>query len=311
MNVLVTGGAGFVGSHVVDAYVRAGHRVVVVDDLSAGRAEQVNPAAVLVRMDVRDPGLEEVLRAHDIAAINHHAARIDVRASVVDPRTDAEVNVLGTLQVLEAARRSGVARVLFASSGGAVYGEQEAFPATEAHPTRPLSPYGAGKLCAEVYCGVYARTFGLRVTVLRYANVYGPRQQPRGDAGVVAVFCDRMRRGEPVTVHGDGRQTRDFVHVEDVAALNTLALEGPAPQDGALTTLHVASGVETDVATLHHLLAARFGDGRPPVHGPAKAGEPRRSVLDAARAAATLGWTPRIELADGLAATVDWFRAQG
>ncbi len=225
MKLLVTGGAGFIGSHVVDAYIQAGHEVWVLDDLSRGKREQVNPHARFTRMDLRSPDLGDLLADGGFDCISHHAAQIDVRASVVDPGRDATINIVGTLNLLEAARAHGVPRIIFASTGGAIYGTQRHFPATEQHPTAPVSPYGVSKLSVEHYLEYYRQVHGLRYAVLRYANVYGPRQDPEGEAGVVAIFCGKILRGQRLIIYGDGEQTRDYVYVGDVARANLLALE--------------------------------------------------------------------------------------
>jgi UDP-glucose 4-epimerase len=224
MRVLVTGGAGFIGSHVVDAYIQADHEVWALDDLSRGKREQVNPHAHFVRMDLCCPDLKDLLAEGNFDCINHHAAQIDVRVSVADPTRDAMINIVGTLNLLEAARAHGVPRVIFASTGGAIYGEQRHFPATEQHPTSPISPYGVAKLAVENYLEYYRKVHGLRYVVLRYANVYGPRQDPEGEAGVVAIFCGKVLRGQRLIIYGDGEQTRDYVYVGDVARANLLAL---------------------------------------------------------------------------------------
>jgi UDP-glucose 4-epimerase len=303
MKVLVTGGAGFIGSHVVDALVAAGHDVVVVDDLSTGRRENVHPKARLVELDVTDPRLVDLVRDERPAAVSHHAAQMDVRRSVADPLFDARTNILGTINLLEGARRANVRRVLFVSSGGAVYGEQEVFPAPESHPTNPVSPYGVSKRAGELYAFFYQAEYHIPFVALRYANVYGPRQDPHGEAGVVAIFTGRMLRGEPVTVNGDGCQTRDYVYVEDVARANLLALTSRATGP-----FNIGTGIETDVNTLARLLLAATGSRSPVRHGEAKPGEQRRSVVDPRRAAAELGWRPEVSLAEGLERTVAWFR---
>jgi len=306
MKVLVTGGAGFIGSHVVDALVAAGHDVVVVDDLSTGHRENLNPNARFVELDVTDPRLVELIRDERPAAVSHHAAQMDVRRSVADPLFDARTNILGTINLLEGARRANVRRVLFVSSGGAVYGEQEIFPAPETHPTNPVSPYGVSKRAGELYAFFYQAEYHIPFVALRYANVYGPRQDPHGEAGVVAIFTGRMLRGEPVTVNGDGRQTRDYVYVEDVARANLLALASRATGP-----FNVGTGIETDVNTLARLLLAAAGSRSEIRHGEAKPGEQRRSVVDARRAAAELGWRPEVTLEEGLRRTVAWFRQRG
>ena len=305
MKILVTGGAGFIGSHVVDAYVAAGHEVLVVDNLSTGKRENLNPAARFHELDIGDPKAVELIRDERPAVLNLHAAQMDVRRSVSDPLFDAQVNVLGTINLLEAARRANVRRVLFVSSGGAVYGEQERFPAPEDHPTNPVSPYGVSKRAGELYAFFYQAEYQIPFVALRYANVYGPRQDPHGEAGVVAIFTQRMLRGEPVTVNGDGRQTRDYVYVGDIVRANLLALDSTATGP-----FNIGTGSETDVNELARLLVAASGSASAVRHGPAKQGEQRRSVVDARRAAEVLGWKPETPLAEGLRRTVDWFRAR-
>ena len=305
MKILVTGGAGFIGSHVVDAYVAAGHEVIVVDDLSTGRRENLNPRARFHQLDITDPAVVDLVRDARPAVLNHHAAQMDVRRSVTDPLFDARVNILGTINLLEAARKANVRRVLFVSSGGAAYGEQEAFPAPESHPTNPVSPYGVSKRAGELYAFFYQTEYHIPYVALRYANVYGPRQDPHGEAGVVAIFSEKMLRGEPVTVNGDGKQTRDYVYVGDVVRANLLAVESTATGP-----FNIGTGIETDVSALARLLLEASGSCSEVRHGPAKQGEQRRSVIDSRRAAEVLGWRPEVSLADGLGRTVEWFRAR-
>ena len=305
MRILVTGGAGFIGSHVVDRYVADGHSVAVVDDLSTGKREQVNRAAEFHHMDVLDPRLENVMAAGRFDVVNHHAAQIDVRKSVADPLFDARVNILGTLRLLDLSRAHGVKRVVFASSGGAAYGEQVRFPADEEHPLNPVSPYGVGKVSGEHYAFYYQAVHGLPYVALRYANVYGPRQDPHGEAGVVAIFSGRLLTGQPCTINGDGGQTRDYVYVGDVVEANAAAADLSLEVRGPV---NIGTGVETDVNALFALLAEVTGSRRAPVHGPAKAGEQQRSVIDPSRAARVLGWRPRTALRDGLRQTVEFFR---
>lgn len=304
MKVLVTGGAGFIGSHVVDGYVAAGHEVVVVDDLSRGRKEFVNPGARLYTLDLRDPRLTEVFEAEKPDAVNHHAAQSEVRRSVEDPRFDADVNIMGTLNLLQCCRRHGVRRVIHVSSGGAVYGDTAVLPTPEDHPARPASPYGISKLTGEYYLACWAALYQIDGVVLRYANVYGPRQSPFGEAGVVAIFCHQLERREPVTINGDGHQTRDFVFVEDVARANLYALE----RADVTGVFNIGTSVETSVLGLFERLqtVARVAGERR--HGPPKAGEQRRSVLDWSRARRALGWTPVVELEEGLRRTLAYFQ---
>ena len=305
MKILVTGGAGFIGSHVVDGYVAAGHDVLVVDSLCTGKRENLNPKARFHQLDILEPKTAELIRDERPDVLNHHAAQMDVRRSVADPLFDARTNVLGTIALLEAARQAGVKKVLFVSSGGAVYGEQETFPAPETHPTWPVSPYGVSKRSGELYCHFYLAEYRMPFVAFRYANVYGPRQDPHGEAGVVAIFSGKMLRGEPITVNGDGTQTRDYVFVGDVARMSVLAL-----QREATGPVNIGTGVETDVNQLAGTLLDVSGSRSEVRHGPAKSGEQRRSVVDVRRAADVFGWRPEVSLRDGLARTVEFFRAR-
>jgi UDP-glucose 4-epimerase len=306
--VLVSGGAGFIGSHLVRAYLAAGDAVTVLDDLSSGRRENLPSGVPLVQADVRSPEARSLAASGGFTILNHHAAQMDVRRSVEDPVFDAQVNVLGLLNLLEGARAGGVRRVVFASSGGTVYGDGAATPTPESAAKLPASPYGTAKLTAEYYLATFTQLFGLEAVALRYSNVYGPRQNPHGEAGVVAIFGRRMLAGEPVTIYGDGEQTRDLVYVEDVAAANLLASERPLP---LLTSLdarayNVGTGVETSVNRLAELLVAAAGGSSEIRRAPARAGEILRSALDVGKAARELGWRPQVSLPEGLARTVRW-----
>jgi UDP-glucose 4-epimerase len=305
MRVLVTGGAGFIGGHSCRLLRERGHEVVALDDLSTGKRENLPEGVGLELLDVRSPARRAAIERIGPDAVLHLAAQMDVRRSVADPVFDASINVLGTVNLLDALRRTGVKRLVFASSGGAIYGEQEAFPATEAHPRRPDSPYGVSKLCAEEYISLQARAYGLSTLALRYANVYGPAQDPHGEAGVVAIFVGRLLAGEPAVINGTGLQTRDYVFVEDVARLNVAALESDVR--GAL---NAGTGRETSVDELARLLTAAVGRPASFGHGPAKPGEQLRSVVDASAARARLGWEPRVAMEDGLARTARWFEAR-
>ncbi len=292
MRAIVTGGAGFIGSHLVDALVLRGDEVTVVDDFSTGRREHLNSEAALIEHDIRKPfplGADVVF---------HLAAQADVGTSVERPLFDAEVNVLGTLNMLEAARAGGAA-VVFASTGGAIYGDVQA-PAAEDAPLRPVSPYGMAKLAAEGYVAGWRRVHGLRSVVLRFANVYGPRQSASLEGGVIAIFLERLAAGEETMIFGDGEQTRDFVHVGDVVR----SLIAAAERDDGL--FNVGTGVETTVNRLHELCREASGIDAPPRHGPPRLGDARRSVLDVDRAERELGWRPEVALADGLRLTWDW-----
>ena len=303
MKVLVTGGAGFIGSHVTDVFLDAGHEVWALDDLSSGRRETLRSEVRLVVVDIRSPDAARPVEAERFEVVCHLAAQMDVRRSVADPRFDADVNIAGFLNLLEAARKSGVRKVVFSSTGGAIYGEQDVYPAPESHPTRPVSPYGVSKASGELYLGYYRAQYGLASVALRYANVYGPRQNPHGEAGVVAIFSERLLRGETCIVNGTGKQTRDFVYGPDVARANLLAatgeIEGP---------INIGTGIETDVNRLYALLARAAGVDRPAQHAPAKPGEQMRSSVDPSLAAKVLGWRPAVALEEGLQRTVGWFR---
>jgi UDP-glucose 4-epimerase len=305
VRALVTGGAGFIGSHITDALLGAGHTVTVIDDLSRGRREQVNNAATFVELDITTPELAAAFATARPEVVFHAAAQIDVRESVRDPLHDADVNVVGTVNVLRAAVDAGTRRVVFASSGGAIYGDTEVIPTPEDHPCLPESPYGTAKLCAEAYGGTFSRQAGLEFVALRYANVYGPRQDPHGEAGVVAIFATRLVHGEPVVINGDGSQTRDYVHVHDVVRANLAAADGPAG------IYNIGTGVETDVNTLYRMLAAASGVTASAEHGPAKPGEQRRSCLDTSGTRARLGWTATIAFGEGVQSTVDYFMNAG
>jgi UDP-glucose 4-epimerase len=303
MKILVTGGAGFIGSHVVDRYVGLGHPVVVVDDLSTGREANLNPAAAFYRLDIRNPCLMEVFEKEQPEVVNHHAAQIDVRRSVAQPVFDADINILGALNLLECARQTRVQRVIYSSSGGAAYGEPRSLPCDETHPVDPLSPYGVSKHTVEHYLYLYHVNHGLKSTILRYANVYGPRQDPTGEAGVVAIFISRMLAGQPVTINGDGEQQRDFVYVEDCAHANVLALADPDP----IGLYNIGCGQATSINELFALVQALTSYGRLPIHGPAKPGETRRIYLNADKARHALGWTPALNLPAGLQHTLAYF----
>ena len=302
--VLVTGGAGFVGSHVVDRLVERGGDVLVVDDMSSGREEHVDAGARLERVDVRDRRLAAVVGSFRPDGIVHCAAQASVPASMSDPRHDADVNIAGGLNLARAALDAGCARFVYVTTGGALYGNPDYLPCDEEHPVRPISAYGLSKWAFELYARILLAP-AMRLHVLRPANIYGPRQDPDGEAGVVAIFARRMLRGDPVTVHGDGEQTRDWVYVEDVAR----ACETAAGADEPLT-VNVGSGRGTSVNELFHALAEETGYALPPVRGPERPGDVRHVVLDSARARRLMGWTPRVTFEAGLRRTVDWFRAR-
>lgn len=303
--VCVTGGAGFIGSHVAEALVQAGQRVLIVDDLSSGRKENVPAGAELHQLDVRSAAAARLIADAGVDTLVHHAAQIDVRRSVADPRLDADVNIGGTLNLVEAGRQAALRKVVFASTGGAIYGEQDYFPADEEHPTRPISPYGVAKLAAERYLYYFHAVHSLDVTCLRYANVYGPRQSPHGEAGVIAIFLDRLLDGREAMINGDGMQTRDYVYVGDVVAANLAALDLRG-----FNVLNVGTGVETTVVDLYGLLAAAIGSDRPARHAESKSGEQRRSCITAARLEVETGVSVAMTLADGVKRTAEWFAAR-
>lgn len=306
MKIVVTGGAGFIGSNVVDAYVAAGHQVLIIDDLSTGQRENLNPKAELVVADLRSEQAAKAVEAFAPEVLNLHAAQIDVRRSVTEPRFDADVNVGGLLNVLEAARRAGkLTRAIYAASGGSMYGDTPQIPTPETHPCGAVSPYGVSKHACELYLQAWRGIYGLHYVALRYANVYGPRQNPHGEAGVVAIFTERLVQGTPCTIYGDGGQTRDFVHVADVTAANVRALDTPF-----CGGVNIGTGVETDVNAVYRHLASAAGVASPARYAEARMGEQRRSVLDNRKAREVLGWAPSFDIAKGLANTVAWFKAR-
>jgi UDP-glucose 4-epimerase len=302
-HVLITGGAGFIGSHLADAFIERGDRVTIIDNLSGSDRRNLNPAAEFHQLDIRDAAAGDLIRSFKLDVISHHAAQMDVRKSVEDPAADADVNVVGTLRLLEAAADAGVKRVVFASTGGAIYGEPVEVPQGEGHPTAPLSPYGCAKLAVEHYLHYFRVVRGLSSVALRYANVYGPRQNAHGEAGVVAIFAGRLLEGEPVIINGSGEQTRDFVYVADVVAANLAAADGNWQGE-----YNVGTGVETSINEVYDMMASAAGVDTAAKHGEAKVGEQIRSVLDGTRLRALAGLPQPVTLRDGLAATLQWFR---
>lgn len=300
MNCMVIGGAGFIGSHIVDALVARGCAATVFDNLTSGKRQNLGAGVTLSVGDVRDPKAVAAALTPGIDAVFHLAAQIDVRRAVTDPATDMQVNVGGAINVLRGCMAAGVHRFIMSSTGGALYGEPAVLPATEGTAIRPLSPYGVSKYCAEQYVGYFHRTCGLQTVILRYANVYGPRQDPNGEAGVVGIFARRILLGQPCIVYGSGEQTRDFVFVDDVARANMLAVQGPAG------TYNIGTGIETSLNQL--LTAFEYVVGHPVVRerAPARAGEVQRIALSAEKAQHELGWLPAMSLVDGLAQTLAW-----
>jgi UDP-glucose 4-epimerase len=301
--VCITGGAGFIGSHLADAFLARGFRVLILDDLSGGRRENVPEGAELHILDIRSPEAAALVRDAGIDILVHAAAQMDVRRSVADPVFDASVNILGGLNLLEAARQGGVRQILFASTGGAIYGEQDYFPADEDHPARPVSPYGVSKLAFERYLFYYHVSYGFDVTCLRYANVYGERQNPHGEAGVVAIFLSRLLAGTAPTINGDGLQTRDYVHVSDIVNANLAVLGLPG-----FHIYNVGTGIETNVVELYEEIARALGSDLKAVHGAGKPGEQRRSVITAERLRRDLNVPEPLPLSAGLKRTAEWFR---
>lgn len=304
--ILITGGAGFIASHVADQLVAAGHDVAVVDNLSMGKREYVPAAAQFYPYDIKSQETVELIRRWRPQVIVHHAAQMSVQVSVSDPILDAQENILGSLNILQAAARAGVEKVIFASTGGAIYGDDAPLPAREEDRARPEAPYGIAKLAVEHYLHFYHREHAIIPIALRYANVYGPRQNGMGEAGVVAIFIEKLLAGQQPRINGDGLQTRDFVFVEDIAAANLLALNYPKAG-----SFNIGTGKETDILTIYLKLQELMGSPLGPVYGPAKPGEQRRSVLDSTLAQRELGWQPRTNLSQGLAQTVAAFREAG
>ena len=305
MKCLVTGGAGFIGSHIVDTLLEAGHEVVVVDDLSTGKRVNLNPRARFYELDIRSPELPAVFASEKPDIVSHQAAQMDVRRAVREPAFDASVNVIGALNVLESARHSGVKKILFASTGGAVYGEPEQVPVTETHPIAPMSPYGLSKFTFEQYLGLYRRLYGMAYVALRYPNVYGPRQDPHGEAGVVAIFTRQMLAGEQPTIFGDGSKSRDYVHVSDVAAATRLLVA--AGDEGSVFNL--GFGLEVSDRMIFDAVRDALGLKIEPRFGEVRPGEVSRIALDTTRIRAAHAWQPTLDYKQGIARTVEWYKA--
>ncbi len=306
MKIVVTGGAGFIASHIVDAYIAGGHEVHIIDDFSTGQEKNLNPRAEMHCFDVADPRSARIIEEIKPSVLNHHAAQMDVRRSVADPAFDARTNIIGFITLLEACKNIQVNKVLFSSSGGAVYGDREPIPASEQHETLPLSPYGVSKLTGELYLRYYHMAFGLPYVALRYANIYGPRQSSAGEAGVIAIFISQLLAGKSPTINGDGQQTRDYVFVGDVVKANLAALE-----TNYVGPVNIGTGVETDVVAICNELRRGIAIQVEAVHGEAKPGEQRRSCLDASLAGKVLGWKPEVSLQAGLAKTIAYYRGSG
>lgn len=303
MKILVTGGAGFIASNIADAFIEQGHSVYILDNLSSGFEKNINPKAVFIKADIRDKNLAELFEKEKFDVVNHHAAQMDVRHSVADPTFDADINIIGTLNLLQNSIQYGIKKFMFSSTGGAIYGEQEYFPADEKHPTSPLSPYGISKLSVEKYLFFYKIQYGLKYTILRYANIYGPRQNPHGEAGVVAIFSKKLLKGEQPVINGDGKQTRDYTYVGDVVKANSLTLG-----DNCSDIYNVGTGKETNVNELFNKMSTIIGKGQVEKHGPTMPGEQLRSVITSEKLRQKFGWAPPTPLEKGLIDTVEFFK---
>lgn len=305
MNILLTGGAGFIGSNIADAYICAGHNVVIIDNLSSGKRENINPKAIFYQMDINDDKLDNIFAKHKFDIVNHHAAQIDVRKSVADPVFDAQTNILSGIKILTLCKKHAVKKIIYASTGGAIYGEPQYMPCDEAHPVRPMAPYGISKHCLEHYIEYFYDLFKLNYTILRYANVYGPRQDPHGEAGVVSIFIGKLLEGGQPLIFGDGEQTRDYVYVEDVVNANLKALNA-----GGQKTINIGTGIETSVNELYKSLIKVMNLDVKPLHKDARAGEVYKICLSNNFAKKTLDWEPKVTLPEGLKRTAVFFSDQ-
>ena len=302
MKILVTGGAGFIASHIADAFIDEGHNVFILDNLSSGFEKNINPKAEFIRADIRDGSISDLFLKEKFDVVNHHAAQMDVRRSVANPAFDADTNIIGTINLLQNAVKNRVKKFMFASTGGAVYGEQEYFPADEKHPTSPLSPYGISKLAVEKYLFFYRFQYNLNYSILRYANIYGPRQNPHGEAGVVAIFSKKLLNGEQPIINGNGKQTRDYTFVKDVVKANLLTLK-----DDSSDFYNVGTEKETNVNQLFGMINKLIGKGQVEKHGPAMPGEQLRSVITSKKLMQKFGWSPSVSVEEGLKITVEYF----
>lgn len=302
MKICITGGAGFIGSHLTDLYVSAGHEVVIIDNFSTGKKENLNPAARLYETDITGDAIPGIFEKEKFDIVSHHAAQMNVRVSVDSPQFDASVNILGSLNVFEACRNTAVKKIIFASSGGTVYGDQDILPATEESFAVPCSPYGIGKLCVEKYLYYYKETYGIDYAALRYGNVFGPRQNPHGEAGVVAIFFTKFLDGQQPVINGDGAITRDYIYIDDVGSANMLALE-----DKVTGIFNVTTGIETDVNGIFDKIKQLTGSPLERFHGPAKAGEQRRSVCSFDKFKSRHGWQPEVNFDEGIRKTLEYY----
>ena len=305
MKILVTGGAGFIASHISDAFIAESNEVFILDNLSTGFEKNINRNATFINSNICDKNLIKLFEKEKFDIVNHHAAQMDVRRSVADPEFDANTNILGTINLLQCAIKTGVKKIMFASTGGAVYGEQKYFPADEEHITFPLSPYGISKLAVEKYIYFYSIQYRLNYTILRYANIYGPRQNPFGEAGVVAIFASKLLKGEQPTINGEGFQTRDYVYVKDVVKANLIA-----SKDKENNIYNIGTGKETDVNEIFRMLNKFIGKGQVEKHGPAALGEQMRSVITSDKFFKKFNWRPSTNISDGLVETVEYFKEQ-
>jgi UDP-glucose 4-epimerase len=305
MKILVTGGAGFIASHIVDAFIEEGHQVTILDDLSTGYERNINSKAKFVKANICDKNISELFEKEKFDAINHHAAQMDVRRSVADPAFDANTNIIGTINLLQNCIKTNVKKFMFASTGGAVYGDQQYFPADENHPTFPLSPYGISKLAVEKYLHFYSVQYKLKYTILRYANIYGPRQNPFGEAGVVAIFAHKLLKNENPIINGKGNQTRDYVFVGDVVKANLLTLN-----DEKSEIYNIGTGNETDVNKIFSSLNNFSGGKAVEMHGPAAKGEQQRSVISSEKLFQRFNWRPSVTIEEGLKKTFEYFQSK-
>ncbi|MCE1247536.1 MAG: GDP-mannose 4,6-dehydratase [Firmicutes bacterium] len=303
MNIIVTGGAGFIGSHITDAFINAGHHVIVVDNLVTGKLENINPKAEFVKIDINDPDMEKVFSGKKIDAVCHHAAQMDVRKSVADPVFDANTNVLGTIKLLENCRKYEVGNLMFSSTGGVIYGEPDYIPVEETYPTRPMCAYGVSKLCGEHYIQYYGDLYGQKYTIFRYGNVFGPRQDPHGEAGVVAIFSGLLLQGRQCKIFGSGEARRDYIHISDVVRANMMALETKTCE-----VMNIGTGVGTSVNELYERMRAIVDIDLKPIYEPDRPGEINRIAINPAKAGKVLGWEPKVDMNDGLRETIDYFR---
>ena len=305
MNILITGGAGFIASHIQDAYINKGHNVVVIDNLSTGEKKNINSKSVFYNADItKYDEVNEIIKNEKIELINHHAAQMNIRVSVENPSLDAKANILGSINLLEACRNNNVNKIIFSSTGGAIYGEQESFPANEDHPLYPLSPYGVAKLTVEKYLYYYDFAYGIKSTIFRYANVFGPRQNPHGEAGVIAIFFEKFINDQKAIINGDGKQTRDFIFVDDIVRANLLALN-----NNKSCILNLGTGVEKNIIEVYDHVSKVCNHRNPPNFDPPKTGEQLRSVLSIDRAKDFLNWEPKIDFETGISLTADYYNS--